>query len=212
VRHRLPDTRPSIAHKFSIQGHEGYIHVGMYEDHQPGEIFVTMAKEGSTISGLMDAFATSISLTLQYGVPLRDLVQKFSHMRFEPMGMTENRELPMAQSIIDYLFRWMGSQFLSKEDKLELGILTVSERMDQDSIYSGVQPELVAAPVQPIADASRTWANGDGQVASPTRRKRQRLAGAGGGHGRVQADAPCASCGWIMSRRCVTAAAAPGCS
>ncbi|MDI6857589.1 MAG: vitamin B12-dependent ribonucleotide reductase [Dehalococcoidia bacterium] len=128
VRRRLPDTRHSITHKFSIEGHEGYITVGTYEDGSPGEIFITMAKEGSTISGMMDAFATSISLTLQYGVPLKDLVNKFSHMRFEPAGRTQNREIPVAQSVVDYVFRWLGSQFLSEDEKAELGILSEEVR------------------------------------------------------------------------------------
>ena len=128
VRRRLPDTRNSITHKFSIEGHEGYITVGTYEDGSPGEIFITMAKEGSTISGMMDAFATSISLTLQYGVPLKDLVNKFGHMRFEPAGMTQNREIPVAQSVVDYVFRWLGSQFLDEEEKAELGILSEAVR------------------------------------------------------------------------------------
>ena len=128
MRRRLPDTRQSITHKFSIEGHEGYITVGSYEDGSPGEIFITMAKEGSTISGMMDAFATSISLTLQYGVPLKDLVNKFSHMRFEPAGRTQNREIPVAQSVVDYVFRWLGSQFLSDDEKAELGILSEEVR------------------------------------------------------------------------------------
>ncbi|MGD0764929.1 MAG: vitamin B12-dependent ribonucleotide reductase [Dehalococcoidia bacterium] len=128
VRRRLPDTRHSITHKFSIEGHEGYITVGSYEDGSPGEIFITMAKEGSTISGMMDAFATSISLTLQYGVPLKDLVNKFGHMRFEPAGRTQNREIPVAQSVVDYVFRWLGSQFLDEDEKAELGILSEEVR------------------------------------------------------------------------------------
>lgn len=113
VRHRLPDERPSITHKFSIAGHEGYLHVGLYPDTKmPGEIFITMAKEGSTISGLMDAFATSISIALQYNVPLEDLCNKFSHMRFEPNGFTNNRQIPMAKSIMDYIFRYLALKFL----------------------------------------------------------------------------------------------------
>jgi len=128
VRRRLPDTRRSLTHKFSIEGHEGYITVGLYEDGSPGEIFITMAKEGSTLSGTMDAFATAISLALQYGVPLRDLVYKFSHMRFEPSGRTENPEIPVAQSIVDYIFRWLASQFLSDEEKEELGVLSPAVR------------------------------------------------------------------------------------
>ena len=114
---KLPDERRAITHKFSINGHEGYLTVGLYEDGQPGEIFLVMAKEGSTISGLMDAFATSISIALQYGVPLQTLVDKFSHTRFEPSGFTKNPEIPIAKSITDYIFRWLASKFLSREDK-----------------------------------------------------------------------------------------------
>jgi len=123
VRRKLPDERRALTHKFSINGHEGYITVGLYEDGQPGEIFLTMAKEGSTISGLMDAFATSISLALQYGVPLKALVDKFSHMRFEPSGFTKNPEIPIAKSITDYIFRWLASRFLSNEEKQAVGVV-----------------------------------------------------------------------------------------
>jgi ribonucleoside-diphosphate reductase alpha chain len=185
-----------------------------------------MAKEGSTISGLMDAFATSISLTLQYGVPLRDLVQKFSHMRFEPMGMTENREIPMAQSIIDYIFRWLASQFLSDEDKRELGIMTVSERLRLEAPFAGVQPELVPAPVQPIPSVLPI-AGGSVEASAPTAVPNGHAPANGNGgsmaaahyHGpRVQADAPaCANCGWIMTRsgtcyRCENCGSTSGCS
>ncbi|HSM14149.1 MAG TPA: vitamin B12-dependent ribonucleotide reductase, partial [Thermoanaerobaculia bacterium] len=123
VRRKLPDERRALTHKFSINGHEGYITVGLYEDGQPGEIFLTMAKEGSTISGLMDAFATSISLALQYGVPLKALVDKFSHMRFEPSGFTRNPEIPIAKSITDYIFRWLASRFLTSEEKQAVGVI-----------------------------------------------------------------------------------------
>lgn len=113
VRKRLPDERPSITHKFAIAGHEGYLHIGLYPDTKmPGEIFITMAKEGSTISGMMDAFATSISLALQYGVPLEDLCTKFSHMRFEPSGFTNNKQIPIAKSLMDYIFRYLSLKFL----------------------------------------------------------------------------------------------------
>jgi ribonucleoside-diphosphate reductase alpha chain len=115
VRRKLPDERRAITHKFSIGGHEGYITVGMYEDGAPGEIFITMAKEGSTISGLMDAFATAVSFNLQYGVPLKFLVDKFAHVRFEPSGWTGNQQIPYAKSIMDYIFRWLGARFLSPE-------------------------------------------------------------------------------------------------
>lgn len=115
VRRKLPDERQSITHKFSIGGHEGYITVGLYEDGTPGELFITMAKEGSTISGLMDCFATAISYALQYGVPLKFLVDKFSHVRFEPSGWTGNPQIPYAKSIMDYIFRWLGLKFLGPE-------------------------------------------------------------------------------------------------
>jgi ribonucleoside-diphosphate reductase alpha chain len=117
ARRRLADERESITHKFSIAGHEGYITVGLYEDRTPGEVFITMSKEGSTISGLMDALATAVSLSLQYGVPLKVLVDKFSHMRFEPSGFTNNKAIPIAKSICDYIFRWLGHKFLAPEDQ-----------------------------------------------------------------------------------------------
>ena len=120
-RRRLPDERRAITHKFQVSGHEGYITVGLYPDGQPGEIFLKMAKEGSTVSGLMDSLATMTSIALQYGVPLRDLVNKFAHMRFEPAGFTGNAEIPIAKSIVDYVFRWMGSRFLSKDERDALG-------------------------------------------------------------------------------------------
>jgi ribonucleoside-diphosphate reductase alpha chain len=122
-RRRLPDERRSLTHKFSIQGHEGYVTAGLYEDGQPGEIFLVMAKEGSTISGLMDALATAVSIALQYGVPLRALVEKFSHTRFEPSGMTRNPAIPYAKSITDYLFRWLGAKFLPASEHAALGIV-----------------------------------------------------------------------------------------
>jgi ribonucleoside-diphosphate reductase alpha chain len=111
-RRRLPDTRHSITHKFSVAGHEGYLTVGLYEDGQPGELFVTMAKEGSTVGGLMDVIGTCTSMALQYGVPLITLVDKFRHARFEPSGMTSNRDIPFAASLIDYIFCWLGCQFI----------------------------------------------------------------------------------------------------
>ena len=112
MRRRLPDTRRSMTHKFNIAGHEGYLTVGLYEDGRPGELFITMAKEGSTIGGLMDSLGTATSVALQYGVPLESLVRKFTHQRFEPAGMTANREIPIAKSLVDYIFRWLGLQFI----------------------------------------------------------------------------------------------------
>jgi len=111
-RRRLPETRNSITHKFSVAGHEGYLTVGLYEDGQPGELFITMAKEGSTVGGLMDVVGTCVSMALQYGVPLITLVDKFRHARFEPAGMTSNKNIPFAKSLIDYIFCWMGCQFI----------------------------------------------------------------------------------------------------
>ena len=111
-RRRLPDTRRSVTHKFNVAGHEGYLTVGLYDDGQPGEIFITMSKEGSTIGGLMDSLGTATSVALQYGVPIKSLVDKFSHQRFEPAGMTENSDIPFAKSLVDYIFRWMGMQFI----------------------------------------------------------------------------------------------------
>ena len=120
-RHRLPAERTAVTHKFDIAGHEGYITVGLYPDGTPGEIFLKMAKEGSTISGLMDTLATSVSLALQYGVPLKDVVNKFAHVRFEPSGFTGNPEIPIAKSLVDYIFRWLGSRFLPTDEKASLG-------------------------------------------------------------------------------------------
>ncbi|HTY83038.1 MAG TPA: hypothetical protein VMB19_02415 [Silvibacterium sp.] len=114
-RHKLPDERKSITHKFSVGGHEGYIIVGMYAEGAPGEIFIKMAKEGSTLSGFMDGMALSISIGLQYGVPLKALVDKLTNTRFEPAGFTENPSIRYASSVLDYIARWLGGKFLSSE-------------------------------------------------------------------------------------------------
>jgi ribonucleoside-diphosphate reductase alpha chain len=112
LRRRLPDTRNALTHKFDVGGHEGYITVGLYEDGSPGEVFITMAKEGSTVGGLMDTIATLVSVSLQYGVPVESLVRKFEHVRFEPSGMSRNPEIPMAKSLVDYIFRWLAMEFV----------------------------------------------------------------------------------------------------
>ena len=121
-RERLPDTRTSVTHKFNVAGHEGYITVGLYPDGRPGEMFITMAKEGSTIGGLMDCFGTAVSMSLQYGVPLEVYVQKFSHTRFEPMGPTKNPDIRIAKSIVDYIFRWLGVTFMPGFKEANTGI------------------------------------------------------------------------------------------
>src|SRR5205823_8993545 len=132
VRRRMPKERQSITHKFSIAGHEGYITAGMYEDGSIGEIFLTdIGKEGSTLRGMMNSFATAISIALQYGVPLETLVQKFSYMRFDPEGITQNPEIPFAKSMPDYIMRWLASRFLDVEAQEELGILTPEVRARQ---------------------------------------------------------------------------------
>ena len=128
ARRRLPDERQAMTHKFSIAGHEGYVTVGLYEDGSPGELFLTMAKEGSVVSGLVDAFATSVSLALQYGVPLQVLVDKFTHMRFEPSGFTDSRDIPIAKSIVDYVFRWLELRFLKQPEDNEAPVIELSER------------------------------------------------------------------------------------
>jgi ribonucleoside-diphosphate reductase alpha chain len=134
VRHRLPEERASITHKFSVGGHEGYITVGLYPTGQPGEIFIKMAKEGSTVSGLMDAFATSISLALQHGVPLKVLCEKFAHTRFEPSGWTGNEQIGYAKSLMDYIFRWLNLRFLSGT---------------QLSLFAGLAPQAPQLPASP---------------------------------------------------------------
>src|SRR5438034_962951 len=148
-RHRLPSERTAITHKFDISGHEGYITVGLYPDGLPGEIFLKMAKEGSTVSGLMDSFATTVSVALQYGVPLRDLVNKFAHVRFEPSGFTGNQEIPIAKSIIDYIFRWLGSRFLGPDDKAALGLVDRSASSESPAFGSPAASAFGAAIAPP---------------------------------------------------------------
>jgi ribonucleoside-diphosphate reductase alpha chain len=153
-RRRLPAERTAITHKFDIAGHEGYLTVGLYPDGQPGEMFVRMAKEGSTVAGLMDSFAISVSVALQYGVPLRDLVNKFAHVRFEPSGFTGNPEIPIAKSIVDYIFRWLGSRFLTADDKAAIGLIDPSAIVD-------------AAPTDLGGFGAAPRASGDDMTAGP---------------------------------------------
>ena len=121
-RRRLPDERRSITHKFEINGHQGYVTVGLYEDGTPGEIFLRMGRESGAISGLVDAFAMSVSLSMQYGVPLKTLVSKYAYVRFDPSGPTKNPNIPQATSIVDYIFRWLSLKFLSPEDRHAVGV------------------------------------------------------------------------------------------
>ena len=166
-RERLPDTRNSVTHKFNVGGHEGYINVGLYPDGRPGELFITMAKEGSTIGGLMDCFGTAISMSLQYGVPLEVLVNKFSHTRFDPMGHTTNPEIRIAKSVVDYIFRWMGMNFLN-------GYREASQGLPFKSCGDEPQPETPALATEEAR--TKTWslephpagnghsANGNGKI------------------------------------------------
>jgi ribonucleoside-diphosphate reductase alpha chain len=159
VRRKLDDEREAVTHKFSISGHEGYLTVGLYEDGQPGEIFLRMAKEGSTVSGLMDTIATMTSIALQYGVPLKALVDKFSHTRFEPSGFTNNRAIPIAKSVMDYVFRYLGNRFLRGEpevaDEQESGSAGLPAPGLRAAVAggSGAAPPAVSYGIVNLADA-----------------------------------------------------------
>jgi ribonucleoside-diphosphate reductase alpha chain len=197
TRRRLPDERNAITHKFDIAGHEGYITVGLFEDGTPGELFLVMAKEGSTISGFADAFAQAISYALQYGVPLQDLVDKFSHVRFEPSGMTKNPDVRFAKSIVDYIFRWMAAKFLSPEAQFRAGVNN--------------REELVTSPEQlPLDVAAAAGASATAVIASP---KTSAFAAM-----KNQEDAPpCSTCGSIMVRsgscyKCANCGTTSGCA
>jgi len=199
-RRRLPDTRDSKTHKFSIEGHEGYITVGLFDDGTPGELFVTMAKEGSTLSGMMDAFATSISIMLQYGVPLSHMVDKFAHMRFEPSGWTGNPQIGMAKSIVDYVFRWLGHNYLSAADREALGLIRHTEIVDAAPQLELIKPHLTETVEHAPAMAS---------TAQPTSQVRRMNS---------TPDAPpCPRCGWLTVRngtchKCENCGETTGCS
>jgi ribonucleoside-diphosphate reductase alpha chain len=200
VRRKLPDERRAITHKFDIAGHEGYITVGLYEDGKPGEIFLVMAKEGSTISGFADAFAQAISYALQYGVPMQVLVDKFSHVRFEPSGVTRNPQVRIAKSIVDYVFRWMATKFLSPEAQYWAG---VNSRPGQPSGEHGDYPEQL--PLSPEDVAAVAQANVT-MMPTPFAAIQN------------QSDAPpCLTCGAIMVRsgscyKCVNCGNTSGCA
>jgi ribonucleoside-diphosphate reductase alpha chain len=197
VRQKLPDERKAITHKFDIAGHEGYITVGLFENGQPGEIFLVMAKEGSTISGFADAFAQAISYALQYGVPLQALVDKFSHVRFEPSGMTRNPEIRFAKSIVDYIFRWLASKFLSAEAQFHAGVN--GRELEEPNGHGLVK---TAGDPAPAPAAQR--------VVSATANPHMTI--------QNQEDAPpCSTCGSIMIRsgacyKCVNCGNTSGCA
>ncbi len=228
VRHRLPAERASVTHKFSIAGHEGYITVGLYPSGEPGEIFIRMAKEGSTVSGLMDAFATAISLALQHGVQLRVLCEKFAHTRFEPSGWTGNEQIGYAKSLMDYIFRWLHLRFLSGE---------------QLTLFAGLIPQAPQLPVSPsLLPENEPEPNQARQLARKAEEVARRLSQLGGSahadaaHGSDpgsrgiyhaadamremydMGDAPsCGTCGAIMVRngscyRCMSCGSTSGCS
>jgi ribonucleoside-diphosphate reductase alpha chain len=194
IRRKLPDERRAITHKFEIAGHEGYITIGLYEDGMPGEIFLVMAKEGSTISGFADAFAQAVSYALQYGVPLQVLVDKFSHVRFEPAGMTKNPQIRIAKSIVDYVFRWLATKFLSAEAQY----------------WAGVNGRENGAPAEPAESAEQLTLPPMGIEAG---RKGSAFAAI-----QNQEDAPpCTTCGSIMVRsgscyKCVNCGSTSGCA
>lgn len=202
-RERLPDTRQSITHKFNVGGHEGYINVGLYPDGRPGELFITMAKEGSTVGGMMDAFGTAISLSLQYGVPLEVLVNKFSHTRFEPMGHTTNPDIPIAKSIVDYIFRWLGLVFLPGYREAN----GLANKESDTSLPFPLIAQTATAPLGHTLPAS----NGPSAIGSAQRQPQLTHAGRENGNGRdlspaelfasFQSDAPaCDNCGAITVR------------
>jgi ribonucleoside-diphosphate reductase alpha chain len=204
TRRKLPDERHSITHKFDIAGHEGYITVGLFADGTPGEIFLTMAKEGSTISGFADAFAQAISYALQYGVPLQVLVDKFSHARFEPSGMTKNPEVRFAKSIVDYIFRWMATKFLSPEAQFRAGVNLREEPVNE-------KPSSVAGGLPPSREASADRGQASGEP-RPAPRASEFAAF------QNQEDAPpCSTCGSLMIRsgscyKCMNCGTTSGCA
>jgi ribonucleoside-diphosphate reductase alpha chain len=151
-RRRLPDDRTEVGRKFRVGDYEGYIHVGLYDDGKPGDIFVDIAKEGTTLAGLMNSFMISVSLGLQYGVPLEVYVSKFAHMRFEPSGLTNDPDIRVAKSLVDYIFRWMGKKFLDPDTQAELGIMSEEVRRriaDAEDILEGKPVEYEAPAASP---------------------------------------------------------------
>ena len=205
LRRRMPSTRQSITHKFDIAGHEGYLTVGLYDDGQPGELFLTMAKEGSTIGGLMDSFGTSISLCLQYGVPVKTLVEKFAHSRFEPSGFTKNPDIPIAKSLTDYIFRWLGHTFLEG-----FKVPAPAKSLQAENGNGGHAHEAKKAGVNPV-ELPKSSAPVNTKEGMDVRQLNQMTQG-------YQEDAPlCDQCGAITVRngacyRCFNCGNSMGCS
>ncbi len=212
VRRRLPDEREAITHKFSIAGHEGYITVGKFEDGTPGELFIVMSKEGSTVSGLMDSFATTISLALQYGVPLKVLVNKFSHSRYEPSGITNNPEVRFAKSITDYIFRWLALKFLPAGER---GAAELAEGVERDATLNSASPAKHSqhshGPTAKVATAAAPAPVKAPEGVSDSEKREK-------GVFVTQSDAPpCPECGTIMVRnaacyKCLNCGSTSGCS
>ncbi len=212
-RRHLPDERPAITHKFSIAGHEGYITVGLFEDGRPGELFIRMAKEGSVISGLMDAFATAVSIMLQYGVPLKVMINKFSHSRFEPSGFTNNPEIPHAKSLMDYIFRWLALKFEGEEVAQPEAQLPGIDRSEPDP-----EPEMMeeesGGELPANGNGNHGNGNGNGAGSDPDAElyAKEKLVF------ELQSDAPpCSECGSVMVRNgscysCINCGATSGCS
>ncbi|HEY3358813.1 MAG TPA: vitamin B12-dependent ribonucleotide reductase [Polyangia bacterium] len=214
VRRKLPDERHSLTHKFSVGGHEGYLHVGLYEDGSPGEIFIRMAKEGSTIAGLMDSFATAISISLQHGVPLKLLTDKFAHTRFDPAGFTGNPEVPRATSLMDYIFRWLALKFVDVQKATGAELSTeeaaaAAREMKTAAQIAGVVVAQAAKLEQVVGKANGNGTNGNGRTKPAVPRA---------GFLVEESDAPaCHECGSIMVRsgachKCQNCGATSGCS
>ena len=213
LRRRLPDTRASKTHKFNVAGHEGYLTVGLYEDYTPGELFITMAKEGSTIGGLMDSLGTAISVALQYGVPVESLVTKFTHQRFEPAGMTHNRDIPFAKSLVDYIFRWMGMEFIAGYHEAN-----APQRSSSPTPAPGTSEETPPARVRAQALAKASNGNGVKKPAPKTAQTDTQRSVLATAMKEMQADAPaCDVCGTITVRngtcyKCMNCGNSMGCS
>lgn len=210
-RIKLPNERSSLTHKFEIAGHEGYVTVGLYDTGEPGEVFIRMSKQGSTLAGIMDAFSISISLNLQYGVPLEVLIRKFTHIRFEPSGYTKNKQIPIAKSIIDYIFRWLALKFLEREKVLE-----IQQIIDEEAFETGRamtfnhRPPIMRDDATPEVIKPRVVAE---EHLEPTERTEAEM--------RIfenSTDAPmCDTCGSMMIRngacyKCLECGSTSGCS